>query len=81
MLNSIITMTPKQMRLPFAHPAVIAGSVVAMAVYFSRTLVHVSCVYFTSDDISDNYGNTFNAINSRQYSMFRSLAHSAHRND
>ncbi|AGE56605.1 hypothetical protein ATCVNEJV2_373R [Acanthocystis turfacea Chlorella virus NE-JV-2] len=62
------------MRLSFAYPAiVIAGSVVT---YFSRALVHAPGVYFTSDEISDKYGNT---IKYQQYSMFRSLAHFAHR--
>ena len=61
------------MRLSFAYPAiVISGSVV---MYFSRALVHAPGVYFTSDEIG-KYGDT---IKSRQYSMFRSLAHFAHR--
>ncbi|AGE57627.1 hypothetical protein ATCVNTS1_380R [Acanthocystis turfacea Chlorella virus NTS-1] len=61
------------MRLSFAYSAIIiAGSVVT---YFSRALIHAPGVYFTSDEISEKYANT---IKSRQYSMFRSLAHFAH---
>lgn len=61
------------MRLSSAYPAiVVAGSVVT---YLSRALVHAPGVYFTSEDISDKYGNS---IKSRQYSMFRSLSCFAH---
>ncbi|AGE49126.1 hypothetical protein ATCVBr0604L_338R [Acanthocystis turfacea Chlorella virus Br0604L] len=46
-----------------------------MVTYFSRALVHAPGVYFTSNEISDKYGDT---IKYQQYSMFRYLAHFAH---
>jgi hypothetical protein len=77
-------MIPKQMRPPIAaYPIVfIAGSVVVMAAYCSaRALVSGPGIYFTSDELSERYTEKLNAANSRQYSMFRSLARLAHRND
>ena len=77
-------MIPKQMRPPVAaYPILfISGSVVAMCAYCSaRALVSAPGVYFTSDELSEKYTEKLNAVNSRQYSMFRSLASLAHRND